>query len=99
MPDGRLTPEVEEAMARELGADSLNYLRIEDLAECVDKPAETLCQACVDGRYPTLAGTKLYQLAIENDRRGTGESAGLERTYDVSAVVRPAAATCDSRNS
>ena len=99
MPDGRLTPEVEDAMARELGADSLKYLRIEDLAECVDKPAETLCQACVDGRYPTPAGVRLYQLAIENDRLGAGESGGLERTYDVSGAVRPATPPCDSGSS
>ncbi len=34
-----------------IGADSLKYLRIEDLRECVEKP-EGFCYACFNGDYP-----------------------------------------------
>jgi amidophosphoribosyltransferase len=94
MQGHQLTPETEAAMANELGADSLKYLRIEDLAECVDKPAETLCQACVDGNYPTPAGRRLYQLAIENDSRASSGSSGTGRTYDVPTPAASGEAKC-----
>jgi amidophosphoribosyltransferase len=63
-----ITPEEEQAMAREVGADSLRYLPVEALADCVGLPAESLCQACVCGEYPTPAGTQLYQIALDRAR-------------------------------
>lgn len=82
---GPLTPEIEQQMADELDADSLKYLPIEDLAECVGKPVTSLCQACVDGHYPTSAGRRLYQIAIENARgNGNGDTG---RTYDAPALA------------
>jgi amidophosphoribosyltransferase len=68
----------QDAMAAELGADSLFYLPVESVARCIDLPAERLCRACVTGDYPTPTGEKLYQLALRN--RANGSDVG--RTYD-----------------
>lgn len=78
-PGEPVTPEIEAAMAKELGADSLRYLPLESISRCVDKPSSSICQACLDTNYPTPAGQKLYQLALEeaaSGKKGTG------RTYD-----------------
>ena len=40
-----------EQIREKIGADSLGYMRIEDLAATVD--GLPLCRACFDGRYPT----------------------------------------------
>ena len=56
-----LTPEIEQEMADAIGADSLRYLSRGAIARSIELPVSSLCQACVDGRYPTDAGTKLYE--------------------------------------
>jgi len=63
---GELTPEVEDQMARALGADSLRYLSLSAIARSVGKPPELLCQACLNGEYPTPAGKRLYQIALKD---------------------------------
>jgi amidophosphoribosyltransferase len=68
----------QDAMAKELGADSLFYLPVDALARCIDIPTESLCRACVTGDYPTTNGEQLYQLALRN--HAAGNNAG--RTYD-----------------
>src|SRR5262245_18393472 len=68
----------QDAMAAELGADSLFYLPVDAVSRCIDLPAERLCRACVTGDYPTPAGEKLYQLALRNHNAGSGNG----RTYD-----------------
>jgi amidophosphoribosyltransferase len=80
-----LTPEIEQEMADALGADSLRYLPVESIARCVDLPNESLCQACIAGNYPTPAGRKLYQLALENLQTPGGEAP--RRTYDAPVAV------------
>ena len=80
-----LTPETEARMARAVGADSLRYLPVEAIARCVDMPADSLCRACITGRYPTPAGQSLYQIALDNAQNG-GNVNGA-RTYDVEAAV------------
>jgi len=70
-----MTPEDEKRMADAIGADSLRYLPVESLAECVGLPQNHLCRACVTGHYPTPAGETQYRLALECDNEG--------RTYDV----------------
>jgi len=79
-----LTPEIEEAMARKLGADSLRYLPLEAIARCVDMPREALCQACIDGDYPTPAGQRLYQIALGISRET--DPGKVRRTYDAPAI-------------
>jgi amidophosphoribosyltransferase len=64
MREPRITPEIEAQMARDLGADSLRYLPLESVSRAVAKPAKALCQACLNGEYPTPAGEKLYQISL-----------------------------------
>lgn len=61
----KLTPEIEQKMADEIGADSLRYLSVESIARCLDMDSNSLCQACIDTVYPTAAGRRLYQIALE----------------------------------
>lgn len=71
-----LTEEIQQAMARELGCDSLRYLPLESIASAIGFEANQLCQACISGEYPTPAGQQLYQL----DRSGASDSSS--RAYD-----------------
>ncbi len=78
--EGQTTEQMFQAMADELGADSLRYLPVDSIARAVNKPAEQLCQACLIGEYPTPCGQKLYDIALDNFRSGSdGESS---RTYE-----------------
>ncbi len=72
----KLSSEDEQRMAEAIGADSLRYLPVDALSDCVGLPQNHLCRACVTGCYPTPAGEKQYQVA--RNRRGNGG-----RTYDV----------------
>lgn len=65
-----ITPEEEARMAELIGADSLRYLPVEALSECVGLPRENLCQACVDTRYPTPAGEEWYRKAVIINNKG-----------------------------
>ncbi|MEQ9410260.1 MAG: amidophosphoribosyltransferase [Fuerstiella sp.] len=74
-----ITAEEEQKMADEIGADSLHYLPVEALADCVGLPRENLCQACVDTIYPTPAGEELYRKAVISRERGFGS---CDRVFD-----------------
>jgi amidophosphoribosyltransferase len=82
---GKLTDDVQEEMARALGADSLRYLGVESIARAVGFANEELCQACITGSYPTPCGQSLYQIALR-------ESGGRSncRTYERRDVLAPA---------
>ena len=41
-----------DEICRSLGADSLGYISLEGLTEATRIPADQLCRACFDGRYP-----------------------------------------------
>lgn len=77
MNGGPLTEEIQAQMAARLGADSLRYLPVDAIARAVGFPAEDLCQACITGEYPTQAGQRLYQIALENVDCNAGP-----RTYE-----------------
>jgi amidophosphoribosyltransferase len=81
--DGQITEESQQRLATWLGADSLRYLPVESVARAIGLPTDHLCRACITGKYPTPAGEKLYQIALENN--GHGRSHG--RTYDAEATV------------
>ncbi len=74
-----LSDEIQDEMARQLGADSLRYLPVESIARAVNLPAQQLCRACITGKYPTPGGEKLYQIALES-RHIEGEEGA--RTYE-----------------
>lgn len=69
----------QRTMAEELGADSLLYLPISSVARCIDLPEAQLCQACLNGEYPTPKGQQLYQLALKNGN-------GARRTYELATA-------------
>lgn len=83
MGSGEMTPEIEREMASTLGADSLMYLPVDAISECVDLPATSLCQACITGSYPTKCGQELYEQALVNSASGDDAS----RTYDLPVVA------------
>jgi len=50
-----------------IGADSLGYISIDGLTEATHIPADSLCRACFDGRYPVAippAQAKLLNLEV-----------------------------------
>jgi amidophosphoribosyltransferase len=80
--DQPLTNEIQDRMAAELGCDSLRYLPVDAIVRAIGKPANELCLACVIGKYPTPAGTRLYQLDQENHLSGGGQLDLDHRTYE-----------------
>ena len=82
LPDGGVSVEAQQRMARELGADSLRYLPVEAIARSVGLSSERLCRACVTGEYPTPAGEHLYQIdAVEAVAVG-GDGHAPRRAFD-----------------
>lgn len=73
-----ITIEEQQAMARELEADSLFYLPLDAIARCIRLPVEKLCRACITGEYPTPAGERMYEIALRKNREGGGNG----RTYE-----------------
>jgi amidophosphoribosyltransferase len=80
MKGGRVTVAEQDAMAAELGADSLFYLPLEAVARCIGLDQEHLCRACLTGNYPTPTGERLYQLSLRNRQAANG------RTYELAAI-------------
>lgn len=64
MEGTELTPQVEAAMAADLGADTLRYLPLSAIARSIERPAGSLCQACISGDYPTPCGRQLYKRSL-----------------------------------
>ena len=85
MEGSDLTPEAEQRMAAAIGADSLRYLPLDAIARCVGISNDSLCQACIDGNYPTEAGQQLYQIALGHSANTNGQTSG--RTYDAPLVT------------
>jgi amidophosphoribosyltransferase len=83
MKGARVTEEEQDAMAAELGADSLLYLPLESVARCIGLDSSHLCRACLTGKYPTPTGEHLYQLSL-NHRSGTTNG----RTYELTTAAR-----------
>ncbi|MEX0824834.1 MAG: amidophosphoribosyltransferase [Pirellulaceae bacterium] len=82
-PEGRLTIEAQQQMAKDLGADSLRYLPVSAISRAIDLPPESLCQGCVTGKYPTTCGQHLYQIALDN----IGQEVDSDRTYEQLAAA------------
>jgi amidophosphoribosyltransferase len=81
MKGQRVTEAEQDAMAAELGADSLFYLPLESVAHCIKLPPESLCRACITGDYPTPTGEQLYQIALRNKATTTPT-----RTYELAGA-------------
>jgi amidophosphoribosyltransferase len=87
-PDGSVSIEAQDRMAKELGADSLRYLPVEAIARSVTFSSDQLCRACITGQYPSSAGQRLYQLDVSESSHANG--AGGIRAYELasSSAVR-----------
>jgi amidophosphoribosyltransferase len=66
----QLTPEIEQKMAADIGADSLKYLPLDAVSRCVGLPSSALCQACIDTVYPTPAGERNYRASLKKCSKG-----------------------------
>jgi amidophosphoribosyltransferase len=77
---GEVSVAAQAAMARELGADSLRYLPVDAIARSVNLGRESLCRACITGRYPTETGQLLYQLENGNPAAATNGQRAYEST-------------------
>ena len=84
LDEAGLTAEAEEAMAAELGADTLRYLPINAISDALSIPEAQLCQACIDTRYPTATGERLYQISL--DRVGRADATD-GRVLDVATTT------------
>jgi glutamine phosphoribosylpyrophosphate amidotransferase len=65
LDEWQVTREIENQMAKDLGADSLRYLPVESVSRAIGLPPERLCQACINGHYPTPWGEKLAKEAFD----------------------------------
>jgi amidophosphoribosyltransferase len=54
----------QNAMAIDLGADSLIYLPLDSVARCIDLPESHLCRGCLTTEYPTPTGNQRYALDL-----------------------------------
>ena len=78
LDDGLLTEESQVRMAKTLGCDSLRYLPVDSIARAIELREDQLCQACINGKYPTVNGQRLYDIAVEN----SGGAKNDTRTYE-----------------
>ena len=80
MRNGEPTADELEAMAKDLGADSLRYLPLDALARCIDVPEHKLCRACVTGDYPTADGQRRYELEMVGQPTPTRDACAAVET-------------------
>ena len=65
-----------EAIAREVGVDSLHYLSLPGLIAAIDLPRETFCTGCFTGVYPVPVQMELAdRLSLEREQREQREQA------------------------
>ena len=83
-PSGEpITDEIQDAMARGLGCDSLRYLPIESVARAIGIEQDGLCQACINCEYPTPTGKRLYQIDHANHISGKSGTDVDDRAFDI----------------
>lgn len=59
-----------EAIAREVGVDSLHYLSLDGLIAAIDLPRDTFCAGCFTGSYPVPVQMDLAdKLALEREQQ------------------------------
>ncbi len=74
---GRCTRPMLAEMAKALKVDTLRYLHVQDLNECLGVEDGSLCLGCVSGKYPSKWGNEMARRARKNHADGhTG------RTYE-----------------
>lgn len=63
----------QEEIAKEVGADSLNYLSIDDYVKCTGIAKDQLCLGCITNGYPTPMADSLAEQMWEKIKRGESE--------------------------
>ena len=58
-----------EAIRKHIGADSLGYLSLEGTMAATGQPANSLCNACFSGKYPTEVPLEFDKFSLEADER------------------------------
>lgn len=62
-----------EAIAREVGVDSLHYLSLDGLIAAIDLPRERFCMGCFTGHYPVPVQMSLAdRLSLASEEAATG---------------------------
>ncbi|MFP4188791.1 MAG: amidophosphoribosyltransferase [Halobacteriales archaeon] len=54
----------------EIGADSLEYLTVDDISEALDMSRDEMCTGCVTGSYPVDVEGEIYERATSGNRAG-----------------------------
>ena len=72
-----------EEIAKDISADSINYLPIEEYVACTGMARDRLCLGCVSNSYPTPLADKLAKQMLENLRNGGSETG---RIYEADPV-------------
>jgi len=62
-----------EKIRRYLGVDSLGYLSLEGMLNCLKYPKESYCTACWTGKYPVAAEKKSGKFSLEARCLGQGD--------------------------
>jgi amidophosphoribosyltransferase len=86
---GPLPKDVRDRMARSIGADSLNYLPVDEVARCIGLQSDHLCMACVSRKYPTKTGQKLLDQALRNQQAGVAGRTTTTQAADRAACGSP----------
>ncbi len=67
LPDGTLPLEILQAIAADIGADSVKFLPLSQMARAMgEKDDSTICMSCVTCHHQGPKGDALYQLAVKN---------------------------------
>ncbi len=75
---GEATPEMLARMAESLDVDTVRFLPVSRVTDCIGLPENHLCMACINRDYPTPCGRELFREACEN------LEAKQKRIFDVS---------------
>jgi amidophosphoribosyltransferase len=64
LKNGVLPADVLQALAEDLGVDSICFVPVEAVPQAIGITRDKLCMACVTAEYPTSEGERLYQLGV-----------------------------------
>jgi amidophosphoribosyltransferase len=67
-----------EEIGKFLGVDSLHYLSIEGMLQCVSRPADQYCHACFSGKYRLEVDRPVSKLSLERDQLPLFEPAAAQ---------------------
>jgi len=61
-----------EEIREEIGADSLEYLTVDDIAESIGMPRDEMCTGCVTGAYPVDVDGETYERSEDGEAGRAG---------------------------